>query len=213
MTMVIKSRACFVACATSLRAYVRPHACVRSPPTHARADRSAAVYSPALQYKFSDDRIIPPDCLREALHDLSSKSSAISFRLGKMADADEALVALLEWLHGEQVGLADLQRAGSVACAPMCISHKVFGVKLCDIRHCKTCDVFDTQPISSTSYTYCAYADQLIEYVSPRRALEPLSLGTLFFSRSCRSPPHQRHCTDPEAQSKVPKQQGADVDR
>jgi hypothetical protein len=79
-----------------------------------------------IQYEFADLKILPPSQLRELLGKLSAK-----FKLGEIADANEALDTILNRIHTERVHFCpDVDK---------CLSHKVFGASFLEQSICKTC--------------------------------------------------------------------------
>ena len=115
------------------------------------------------QYQYSDSVIIPPDTLRQALHDIDRMQGQGRFLLGAQGDAEEALDEILRWLHADQV-LRDKRDDGpgedDLTCMPPCISHAVFGAQCMDVKVCACGATSD--PETSTSFLYRVYVSDLL---------------------------------------------------
>lgn len=79
-----------------------------------------------IQYEFTDMDVLPPTELRQTLQYISDK-----FKLGEHADANEALLVILESIHNE----SELCSSG----VQKCLSHSVFGGLLMEQTFCSAC--------------------------------------------------------------------------
>ena len=138
-----------------------------------------ALRSIFVAYEYSDSVIIPPDSLRQALHDIDSGHGQGRFLLGVQGDAEEALDEILRWLHAEQVQRdpADARPQEDVVCVPPCISHAVFGAQSMDVRVCRCGATSD--PEVSSSFLYRIYISDLLPHLQSTQPF-PLILRSLY---------------------------------
>lgn len=111
-------------------------------------------------YRFGEESVVSQTRLRETLHRLYAHVNR--FQLREMDDAEEALDAVLKWLHCEQVGVRAIEDFQDVACSPACISHATFGSQLVDIRVCLVCGR-NSDPVPTQSFLYRVYVADLLE--------------------------------------------------
>ena len=131
------------------------------------------------QYQYSDSVIIPPDTLRQALHDIDTGQGQGRFLLGVQGDAEEALDEILSWLHSDQVqrGAVDGAAEADTNCVPPCISHAVFGAQSMDVRVCRCGATSD--PETSSSFLYRIYVSDLLPHLQTTQPF-PTILRSLY---------------------------------
>ncbi|KAL6053374.1 protein deubiquitination [Balamuthia mandrillaris] len=125
-------------------------------------------------YEFSEEAVLPPDVLREALSALYKKEGR--FQLGEMDDAAETLHAILTNIHEVMTAEEDsnngkerdtkneqLKQSSSSFCMePPCIAHEVFGMNLLEQIVCESSGCGDSsEPISSDHFIYYIYTTSL----------------------------------------------------
>jgi ubiquitin C-terminal hydrolase len=101
-------------------------------------------------YEFGEDQCLPANRMQQALHVLTNQ-----FAAGAMADAKEALEAVLLCIHREQ----SASNADS-DCTPLCISHSIFGCDMCNILVCEKCGL--QQPMPSRDICIRVYVSDLL---------------------------------------------------
>lgn len=83
-----------------------------------------------IQYEFAEEEVLPPDELRILLSSLNEK-----FGVGKIADANEALDAILQRIHNEFSFLCPSR------CK--CLAHQTFGIQILEQYTCGLCGATD----------------------------------------------------------------------
>ena len=101
-----------------------------------------------IQYEFTDATVLPPTQLRLALSALSSQ-----FELGKIADANEALDAILQRVHSECSSVCPDRRK--------CLSHLVFGGLVMEQATCSACGGTG-EPLLRSDFIMCVHAAELL---------------------------------------------------
>ena len=102
-----------------------------------------------IQYQYTELKILPPTELRTTMSELFDQ-----FQLGKIADANETLEAILETIHAE--------------CSPKCsygkhncLAHTVFGGLLMEQSTCTRCSS-RSAPMLRSDFVHYVYAAELI---------------------------------------------------
>lgn len=88
------------------------------------------------QYEFSTESCLPPTVLREAMAILFKPQQR--FQLFEIDDASEALLAVLDRLHGQFQDVVDSQEVDKCR-DPDCVPHRVFGINLTQQIRCPDC--------------------------------------------------------------------------
>jgi len=113
------------------------------------------------QYQFSEEAVLPPTVLREAMAILYKSST--KFQLYELDDAAEAFESVLDCLHKQknEDSRSPNQTPINTECENIsCVSHKVFGIGITEQIHCDTCGAA-TEPTRSILYTFYAYVAAL----------------------------------------------------
>lgn len=105
-------------------------------------------YNITCHAQFADYSSISPDMLRQSLTRLSSE-----FKVGHMADANEALSLILSTLHEERGDCCDDHR---------CVAHSVFTGSALDYVLCDSCTGFRPALPMDEQYIRIAYAAELL---------------------------------------------------
>lgn len=103
-----------------------------------------------VQYEFSDQSALPPTELRECLMSVSA-----DFKLGEIADANEALDAILQRIHAEQ--------SSTCPHAYKCLSHEVFGGNIMEQTICSRCGASSEPTLRSDFILTFQAAELLLE--------------------------------------------------
>ena len=101
-----------------------------------------------IQYEFTDQRVLPPTELRESLCALSSQ-----FKLGKIADANEAFDTILQRIHAELASACPHEHK--------CLSHEVFGGSVMEQTVCNRCSA-TSEPTLRSDFILCFQAAELL---------------------------------------------------
>ena len=115
-------------------------------------------------YKWSDEESIPPNALRSSLHKLYEAEA--KFQFNDIADAGEALEAILDSLHQEH--LSNLKKT---ECEGQCLSHTAFGVQEISVINCENCKFSDLSEISFKYFTYIS-ANGIIDQFNNRNSFQ-----------------------------------------
>lgn len=149
-----------------------------------------------IQYEFTDEQVLPPDELRSLLGSLDEK-----FGLGKIADANEALDAILQKIHGEFSTLCPSQ------CK--CLAHQTFGGQVLEQFICGLCGASSEPRISDSFMMYFQVMELLSEAAKSehvttstssvtKRSFKPISnmlqfTSNQFRKNSIRDDPQETH--------------------
>jgi len=93
------------------------------------------------QYEMSHLSVLPPNELRQTLQAISGR-----FDLGEIADANEALDAILSHIHDESGALCPDRSK--------CLSHAVFGGLMMEQTFCPKCDA-TSEPSLREAFMVC----------------------------------------------------------
>lgn len=130
------------------------------------------------QYKFSEQSVIPPTVLRQALAVLYKDESR--FQINRIDDAAEALEAILNQLHQAERMLKDKSTDKSLlekkACP--CLVHSSFGVRTMDLLRCRACSA-TTETTATSLFVAYAYTYVLREIYETKKNMS-LSFCQLF---------------------------------
>ncbi|KAL6077098.1 protein deubiquitination [Balamuthia mandrillaris] len=143
------------------------------------------------QYEFSEEAMLPPTALRNALS--SSFQDEELFKPGEMYDAAETLVSVLSYVHNVLMGV---DKNVETLCEPPCCVHKVFAMNIFDRTECQ-CGA-TSEPITSSSFLYHVYTSELRSLYANNKALRShfdLLLSTLNDSEIHKCPDAARGCT------------------
>jgi len=145
------------------------------------------------QYEFSEESIIPPTTLREALAVLYGSTQR--FQLFQLDDASEALEAVLDRLHrqflenllftsGTEALIKDSYEFVQGQCFESnCIAHQAFGINLIEQLKCDECGSV-TEPLESTVFTLYAYVASLRDVAIREKGIHRSSFGDLLLKAS-----------------------------
>ncbi len=169
------------------------------------------------RYEFSEDGVIPPYPLRNAL--AAAWSNEGRFQLNAMDDATEAFEAILNFFHFDELRLqqkvaqdsdkdargtgnsADLSRklydALDTPCQPECMAHEVFGYERIDQKRCMTCKATN-EPVSCRNFVYRVYVSEFLQAYKYHKIYDdgficPLCKCELPSQRKLRK--HLQYCT------------------
>lgn len=129
-----------------------------------------------IQYEFTDLSTIPANELRRSLSSISDK-----FKIGDIADANEALESILQQLHVESKPVCPTGHH-------KCISHTVFSGLIIEQSTCHRC-LATSEPQVKSDFIHSIYAHELISI--SRQTKTPLYFGELL--KQCLQT-HQRKC-------------------
>jgi len=121
------------------------------------------LYNLFTQYKFSDVEALPPDELRVQLNRVTG-----DFKLNEIADANDALSAILESLHRE--GCDNDKK---------CLAHHVFGGLLMEQTFCPDCLATSEPQLREDSFLHIVAAAGMVDIARERKSSKknPLSFG------------------------------------
>ena len=108
-------------------------------------------------YKYSEQRVLPPDEVRAALSALHAHKDG-RFALGDMDDANEAFEAILNQIHRDACGTDD----DETTCSPPCAAHYVFGFSAFDQHECPACRA-TSEPQATLNYVYRVSVFELLK--------------------------------------------------
>jgi hypothetical protein len=108
------------------------------------------------QYEFTDQKVLPPNELRESLGKLSS-----DYELGKIADATETLDTILQRIHLEFHDLCPAEMK--------CLSHATFGGMILEQTICHLCGASSEPTVRNSFLMYFQSAEILedLQYLKP----------------------------------------------
>lgn len=109
------------------------------------------------QYEFTDQKVLPPNELRESLGKLSA-----DYELGKIADASEVLDTILQRIHQEFHDLCPTQMK--------CLSHATFGGYILEQTICHLCGA-SSEPTVRTSFLMYFQAAEILEELQTIKAV------------------------------------------
>lgn len=109
------------------------------------------------EYAFGASAVLPPDRLREVLSVLYA--SERRFLVGGMGDATEAMEAILEHIHEEEMALAGDD--APAAALPESIAHSAFGIQLLEQKVCRACGA-TSEPMVTTELVYRVYTEDIL---------------------------------------------------
>jgi hypothetical protein len=102
-----------------------------------------------IQYQYTELKILPPTELRTTMSELFDQ-----FQLGKIADANETLEAILETIHVECTPNCSYRKHN-------CLAHTVFGGLLMEQSTCLHCSA-RSAPMLRSDFVHYVYAAELI---------------------------------------------------
>eukprot|EP00743_Colponemidia_sp_Colp-15_P012560 GILK01014338.1.p1 GENE.GILK01014338.1~~GILK01014338.1.p1 ORF type:complete len:801 (+),score=115.39 GILK01014338.1:238-2403(+) len=102
---------------------------------------------------------VAPDSLR---FDLDYLYEGKKFRMGEMADATEAFIAMLNAIHASSLPVQmNAEEAESVPCTPLCVAHSIFWCSFCEQESCRCGATSEVQPYDFSTFTFNAYISEL----------------------------------------------------
>ena len=125
------------------------HVNLSSPASDARIGIIDALCNLFAKYELSDLHVLPPDELRTTLQAITGR-----FDLGAIADANEALDAVLGHIH--------IESAKNCPDTKKCLSHAVFGGVIMEQTFCPSCDA-TSEPMLRTAFMQNIYAAEIVE--------------------------------------------------
>ena len=109
------------------------------------------------EYKYSDEKILPPDQVRLALADVFT--GLRRFQLGEMDDAGESFEAILTAMHGGELDKPCKDR-------DICLGHQVFALDFVNEEVCKMCKNYEHNEFG-TMFSFHLYAQEVVETHEP----------------------------------------------
>lgn len=126
----------------------------------------AALCNLFVQYEFAEEEVLPPTELRESLCKLSDK-----FQLGSIADANEALDAILQRIHLELRGICPHKLK--------CLSHATFGGMILEQIICKECGASSEPNVRNNFLLYFQAVELIQEGKQSNPPVELINLSNL----------------------------------